>query len=218
MITHSTSSPSSSIYKKPQSYQIIFEQDAIFSGFEYFNYVSETSLENPENIIWHIKEGEAILKGQSCVEIFQETKNLQEVIKIISYLSGASTLARCYAEAFNPPSVVGSPLKDSPLFEWEIKSLLMGGVDAKPSLPEKICYCEKDLNLQDPVIALSSEIPKDELKKLLKKIPSHKVKGLYGPILPQNLEKLNELPINVIWPEILHGVFPCVRIKIHGNK
>ncbi len=214
MIHNSTSSPSYYTSKKTQFYQIVFEQDAIFSGVEYLT----STLENSENISWYIKDGECILKGQTCMEIFQEIEGLNEMIKVISYLSGISTLARCYTELSNDTPIIGSPVKDSPLFEWEIKSLFYGGVDIKPHCPEKIYHLEEDLNLKDSVIALNSNIPRDKLKSLLKKIPSQKIKGLYGSILPRDLKKFNDLPINVIWPEILQGPFPLVKIKIHGNK
>ncbi len=217
MITNPTPSSSPYISKKSPFYQIAFEQDAIFSGCEYFNSL-ETSLEISKDITWHIKDGECILKGQVCMEIFQEIENLNEILKVISYLSGISTLARCYTESSHHTSIIGTPLKNSPWLKWETKSLSYGGVDTKPCLPEKICYSEKDLNLQDQIIALSSKMPRDELVKCLKKLPDHKIKGLYGFILPQDLEKLSDLPINVIWPDLLQGSFPCVKIKIHGNK
>ncbi|MGI9548963.1 MAG: hypothetical protein ACR2M7_03150 [Bdellovibrionales bacterium] len=198
------------ISRKNQVYQITFGQDALFYGREYLN----SLLENPSSLInWYVKDGDYILKDQICMEIIYSEEDLQEKIKTLSYLSGISTLSYCYKAASHSIPIGGYPIKDSPLLDWEIKSLELGGVRPQPC-PEKICFSEQDLNLEDSVFALSSEMPRDQLQDILTKIPSHKTKGLYGSILPKDLEKIQMLALDIVWPKFLEGYFPSVKFNI----
>jgi len=195
------------------SYRVTFEQDAIFYGAAYLNSV----LNDSSNIYWHIQDGQCILKHQICMEVLPTIQNLKEHIRVISYLSGISTLSCCYSEVSSSIPIIGSSFKDSSLSKWEINALKTGGVTTYPVRPSKICSVKEDLRLTSNIIALDSTQPLDILKDMISIIPPHKTKGLYGPILPQDIDQFKNLDIDALWPQFLETHWPCIKINIYAN-
>lgn len=228
--------------QKAQGHHIVFEQDAIFSGSEYvnsllkkFTSIQQESGQAPQEdqdfpIRWHVKDGDCVLKNQTCGTLFLDNNflnathaestnqdgSLKEIVKIISYLSGLRTLARCYMESSEFIPIIGSHTQSFKLWDWELKTLNAEGIIASPQLPQKICYCQKDLDFALKscwsCIAFSTKIPFETIKDFLTEVPHSVTTGIYGDILPQDLQKWSRLNVNAIWPESLQGHFPYVKI------
>lgn len=208
-------------FKKKPTYQFVFEQDGIVSGIQYAKDLITPQKEEDTKCFFNFKDGDCVLKGQTGLEIFQKdpTIDIQEIVQVIGYLSGAATLTRCYVEACQRVDIVGSASLNPAISHWELEAIKQGGGKVEPQWPEQICSSKEQFPLfaKDSVIAFDSQIPLEDLKSLLKEVSPSTLTGVCGPLLPQDIKKWEELPIHVIWPSHLQGRFPSVKINLIQN-
>lgn len=200
-------------------------QDTLFYGREF---ATEFLKDSPSiKIDWLSEEGDCLLKGQSCAIIeFSSTQDevqIKDLIKVFAYLSGVATLTCCYIESAEDIKVVGSPSKNSSFNEWEAKIIQNTKGFIRPSLPLWLINSKEQLKSilsQKPnCIALNKNTFSEEsLEQILSEIPEGVTKGVYGNLLPEDLEELSALPVDVCWPELLQGNFPSIKIEIHVEK
>ena len=198
----------------PEEYRASAGQDGLFFGAELLE-------RSPLEAVCHAKDGERFLKGQTLMTIFASKKlsSLKSAVSAAGYLSGACSLARCYKESACRALIAGSPSADSPFPEWERQALRLGGVNTEPPVPARMIASKEDLAARlkeyPEIIALDgSKLPPDELESLARRIPRAVRKGVYGAFLPKDLERLDELLLDVIWPSFLQGGFPRIKISL----
>ncbi len=197
-------------------------QDGVFFGAGFLSgFLKKSQL--PLEIVWHAKDGDSLLKGQTFMTAFAPDEKsffgLKAAVEGISYLSGAASLARCYRESSCGCRSAGAASLDSPFPEWERKALRLGGARTEPLLPSKMISSEKDLEEaltgHTEIIALDGRgAGFSGIQKLIDQIPSGIQKGMYGHFLPKDLERLSALPLDVIWPKLLQGGFPRLKINL----
>ena len=215
-------SPVNPYLKKNHFVDIKTDQDAIFHGSVFAEeFIQGSSIK----IDWLVEAGSPLLKGQSCaiLQAHEEDQDkVRDLIKALSYLSGIATLVCCYIESAHEIKVVGSEAKNSSFNEWELKIIQDMKGFIKPLLPLWLITSKEQLPSllkQNPQsIALNKNLlNKENLVALLNEIPKDITKGIYGQLLPQDLEELSDLPIDVCWPELLQGHFPSIKMYLHAE-
>ena len=221
-------SSSPSLKKNPEigitnSINVKAGQDCLFYGIEFSKeFFKETSVK----IDWLIKEGDCLLKGQSCALIKTSSEDYEKVkdfVRACSYLSGVATLVCCYVESSLGIKVVGSESRNSSFNQWELKIIQEVKGFIRPLLPLSMISSKEQLPTvlkQKPnqIAVNRNSFSFQDLKEILEQIPKGIIKGVYGHFLPEDLEELSQLPIDVCWPELLQGGFPSVKLNIHIDE
>ena len=196
------------------------EQDGLFFGLEFLRHFLKTDDAEAPEITPYLQEGECVFRGQTLCRISLTGKDLknQDLMAIVSYLSGAYTLISCFTEKNFKFSIMACSTSDFSFSEWEEKAILKaGGLVQK--CPENICFHSDDvhqaLKRGDTQIILNhSKISKEKMKSILRSLPSSVELSLQGPFFPSDLEELRDFNLKSVWPLCLQGYFPFLKMKI----
>lgn len=168
-------------------------QDALFFGLEY----TKTLFQELE-MHAYFSDGDLIFEGQTV--LFMDGAKAFEkenVLSLLSYLSGAFTLLSCFTHKEFDFSIASAPTKNFIYSEGEKQAILKAGAFVKPIS-----------DIKDSDFLDGFKMKKQEVKKLLNKEPS-KTYGIYGPFLPEDLEEFREFEnIDFVYPACLQGSFP----------
>ena len=223
MNSHSPSFKPTPEPKVTNSINVKAGQDCLFYGIEFSKeFFKDTSIK----INWLVKEGDCLLKGQSCALIQASVKDYEKVkesVRACSYLSGIATLVCCYVESSLGIKVVGSASRNSSFNQWELKLIQEAKGFIKPPLPLWMITSKEQLPTvlkqnPDQIAVNKNSFSFQDLKEIFEQIPKRITKGVYGHFLPQDLEELSQLPIDICWPELLQGGFPSVKLNIHVDE
>lgn len=153
-------------------FKIKAKQDFIFFGIPF---VEKWTIGKPLEFDWLVRDGEMVLQNQTCCLVSCEKNvSLKKLLDFLSYLSGAATLVRCFAQHSSVPVVASptatsssnfsekeknqnsssldqeeaSPSKEKPspsLAYWEEQAIKAGGGVIKPELPTDILHKKETL-------------------------------------------------------------------------
>ena len=197
-------------------------QDCILFGRKF----SASFLKEPSGggAVWFAEDGDLVLKGQTLLNIFSKTK-FREVsffLKALSYLSGAATLTRCYAEHAGDLKIVGSASKNSPFPKWEREAVSAGGgvTDIScVSRPSSETSLFSALKKNPKAVALDiSLFSESDGGRLINEIPQEIKRGVCGKIYPGDLIKLLNYPLDFVMPSFLQGGFPSVKMTANEES
>ena len=206
--------------KETQEFFIQSEQDGLFFGVDFLQHFLKNSNFKDQSVTTYLQDGDCILEGQTCLKVNLKDKTLkkEDLLSIVSYLSGAYTLLSCFTEKNFDFSIMASSTPDFSLSEWEKKAILKSGCLIQ-KCPENICFYPKDviqaLNKGEKQIILSNlKMSKEEIKTILRDLPSSVTASLHGSFIPSDLEKFSAFKLNSVWPVCLQGFFPLLKMKI----
>ena len=195
------------------------EQDGLFFGLEFLQ--SLLSAENSEafEITAYKQDGECVFKGQILLKIQLKTDRFkkEDLISVVSYLSGACSLTACFAYEDFDFSIMACSTQGFCFSKWEEKALLKAGAVIGKS-PSSACSRLKEarqiLNTGRKQIALNAEtVSVQALKRTLDQLPSFAEISLQGPFLPSDLEELRGFCLKAVFPSCLQGYFPRMKMK-----
>ena len=196
-------------------FRITARQDFIFYGQDFAQFFVS---ENPEiQIAWHMQEESCVLKDQTLMTICstQKQAELYPLLKGVSYLCGTATLVRSYVHKTNQAQVVASCSELKDFEKWEKQAIsAMGGTVGQEF---DLCETQQDI-LQSKKDVIAIDFKNENLRELLNEIPPHKKRGLWGHFLPTDLYQLADFRLDFLFPKLLQGNFPQIKLKIHEPK
>lgn len=215
-------SPSSflSAAKKPsEDFCIRAGQDGLFFGLGFLHSILKTPNDIPSPVIAYLQEGDCIFKGQICIKIDLTGTDFkkEDLISVVSYLSGAYTLLSCFTERNFDFSVMVNPTPDCSFSKWEEKACLKAGCNIQKP-PANICFhpevIEKALKKGEKQIVLSnSKMSNEDIKHILKGFPPFVTACMVGDFSPSDLEDFSGFHhLKAVWPTCLQGFFPLLKM------
>ncbi len=211
--------PDGSLGKGQQKFLIQSEQDGLFFGSEFLQHILKSKASD-SIVTSYLQDGDCVFKGQIGLSFNLKTGAFkrEDLLSVVSYLSGAYTLLHCFAEKNFDFFIMAAPTPKFDFSEWEEKIIIKAGCHIQKCSknicwrPEHITQALKKGNQQ---ITLSNlKMSKAEIKKTLVSLPPSVTTNLHGNFLPSDLEEFTAFNINAVWPLCLQGFFPCLKMKI----
>ena len=191
------------------------EQDGLFFGLDYLSFLNEGDFSNMKT---YFSDGDCIFKGQKLLSI-EKAGNFkkEDVLSVLSYLSGAYTLISCFTEKNFDFSIYADLTPKFKLSQWEEQAILKAGA-VKNSFPKEFLSLEqvkRKIKQNSQFLVLSeSKIKPDDIKSLLKAGDTSVMFSLHGSFLPSDLEGFREYSnIKAVYSSYLQGSFPCLPMS-----
>ena len=210
-------------------FKIKAKQDFIFFGVSFIKeWLSE---EEGLQFQWFVHDGDVVLKNQTCCMVHCEKQNfhLDKLLDFLCYLSGGTTLVRCFVNSSSVPvvasstehSILGKKEKEAPsihsLAYWEEESVKAGGGQLEPRIPKKI-FQNKEMilknlkNVKKFFCFNEDSLNTSEIESLITELPEDVTKGIYGSFRPEHCKAFSSSTFQVLWPGLLQGYFPRVQM------
>ena len=207
----------SSYPELPHSHFIRSDQKGLFYGLEFVREEMEEFFHSLEfKLIPFFKDGDMIFKNQKLLQLyFKEPappEVLQKIEKILSYFSGLYTLSSLWVEDVNT-KVMASPTPKFPYSDLEEKAILQSGAHlGKPSMNPCHTFLEAKelLKKEGEIYLLADNFSKKELEEILNEKKDSLI-NLQGHI---QLEDVKDLEFDSLYPSLLQGHFPSLKMKI----
>ena len=196
-------------YSEPTAdYRIQCLQEGLFFGLEYIK------SQLPFAGYSYFLDGDYIFEGQTLLSLY-EGKNRDSIVSLLSYLSGAYTLASCFSEIPFPFSVCAYGTPHFAYNEGEKQALLKAGMSFK-KLPEEKFLSPQEFKAKrshfDRAYLRVSRSNKEEVKRILR--DSQQEFELMGNLFPKEWEDFTDCNnIQAVYPLCLQGFFPALNLK-----
>ena len=195
------------------------EQDGLFFGLDFLRDFLKENDQTAE-FIAYLQEGECVFKGQTLLKVNLKDNlfKKEDILSLVSYLSGAYTLLSCFTERNFDFAIAACSTPGFSFSGWEEKAILKAG--AVVQKPEETVYCSNEevrqaLERGNKQIVLSTlKMSKEQIKNLLKSFPSFKECSLQGDFLPFDLEEFRSFRLKSVYPLCLQGCFPRLKVKL----
>jgi len=197
------------------------DQDGLFFGLECLQSFLKSG-KGPEipEVRAYFHDGDCVFKGQTLLRIDLKNNDFskEDLVSIISYLSGVYTLVSCWTERnFNFSIMAGS----TPGFsfpEWEKQAILKAGA-GYGLCPANVCFDPEEVRLaldqgKRQVTLSHLKMSKEEIKSILQSLPPFVETSLKGSFFPADLEELRPFCLKSVYPLCLQGFFPCLKMKV----
>ncbi len=196
------------------------EQDGLFFGLKCLQQMLENPHDGPE-ITACLQEGECVIKGQTLLGIDLKGQDFkkEDLLSVVSYLSGAYTLISCFMERNFDFSIMAGSTPDFFLSEWEEQAILQAGGEIQKPPERASSSSERDIQQllergERKIILNGSKLPKEKIKSLLRLLPPSVERSLMGAFYPADLEEFRFLRLKSVYPLCLQGYFPRLKMKI----
>lgn len=213
------SSPYSSSVKSSSDFIVQSLQNGLFFGLEFLEDFLKSE-NSPSQILPYFQDGDCIFKDQKVLRIHLKDPKVQkeELLSMISYLSGVYTLVSCWTERNFDFSIMANSTPGFDFSDWEEKAILKAGAFISP-LPQKVLISPEEVQpfLDTPgnsLILSDSEMSHEEIEGILKSLPSFIKVSLQGSFFPEDLEKFRAYHLDSVYPSSLQGHFPCLEMKL----
>ena len=207
-----------------QEFSIQTEQDGLFFGLEFLKDFFKSDNDSPE-ITAYLQEGECVFKGQILMRIHLKNKRykMEDIVPVVSYLSGAYTLISCFTERNFDFSVMACSTPRFSLSEWEEKAILGAGGLIQKSPEDISCYSENDVHQAlekggRQIVLSCLKMSKKKIRDILQSLPHSVEPSLQGPFFPYDLEGFRDFHLKSVYPICLQGCFPQLKMKICAEE
>ncbi|MBC6415151.1 MAG: hypothetical protein GDA46_02010 [Bdellovibrionales bacterium] len=186
-------------------------QDGLFFGLDYLKENLKIS-----SFDSYYSDGDYVLKGQTLLlmELNQITKK-EEILLILSYLSGVYTLVSCFIEKRFDFTICASSTKNFSHREGERQAILKAGADFKEKNSNQalnLNEIQKRLKTGEDLLLSEEKISRPQIQDILKQ--NSQSFDLHGSFLPSDLEEFRQFNnINKLYSSFLEGNFPCLKMK-----
>jgi len=220
IIPNPFSSPS--FEKMPQEFFVQSGQDGLFFGLDCLKEVLESQEAfHSFEITNYLQEGDCVFKGQILMKVHLKNKEMkqEDLISILSYLSGAYTLVSCFTERNFDFSIMACSTPDFFLSAWEEKAILKAGGFIQKCLENICCHSDHDVNQllekgEKQIILNGLKLSKKKIKSIFKSLPSSIESSLFGTFLPHDLEEFRFFQLKSVYPICLQGHFPHLKMQL----
>ena len=201
------------------------DQEGLFFGLEFLEcFLKSDDPLNTPKITAYCQDGECIFKGQTLLRINFKNQDCkkEDLLSIVSYLSGAYTLISCWTERNFDFSIIAGPTPDFAFSDWEEKAILKAGA-VIGQCPHSVYFDSKDvheaLKRGEKEIVLSClKMSKEEIKSILQCLPHFVKCSLQGAFFPSDLEEFRDLNLTSVYPDSLQGFFPRLKMVYDKNN
>ena len=166
----------------------------------------------------YFSDGDCIFKGQTLLSMSAENSlfKKQDLLSIVSYLSGAYTLISCFTERDFNFDICAGLTSNFELSDWEEQAILKAGAVVRSCPKEFLTAKQIQQHLKkenSPVLLSDLKIDSCEIKTFLKANGSVSF-DLHGSFLPSDLEEFRDFNnISSVYPVCLQGSFPCLEMQ-----